>query len=389
MAVEADSHFKDCPRDERGWCEPGDGGGSSIKRSESDAPAKLATATDIARASKAQALAADNFATSVVSTFDEQFRDEVKAYVKDARAWFGSCSDGRWSPEEVRECGAAESVKLRTQAFVDALVRRYVATTVAGKRQAYMRGYAAGEVGREHIGAEPQYGGAPVGVTTVHGRRVEVAVPLRLREKDSYFADCPRNEKGWCEPSGGSGVAIKSVNDRVFAGQTVQTTTVISKQAVGALGEKLAVAWMQRAGIRDARPLNLDRNNFPIDLIQDHEVIEVKAGLASNGSSAQQWRLTIGEPGVKEKAWLAKATPRAKERWNAKKQERIRERKDAVLKAVSKQLGRKVKPKTMTFILNPDRKQADVYMFDGWHDRIGWNSDAARKGYVGTIEYRD
>ena len=41
----------------------------------------------------------------------------------------------------------------------------------------------------------------------------------------------------------------------------------------------------------------------------------------------------------------------------------------------------------MTCIINPDTKTADIYKFEGWHDRIGWNSEEAKKAYVGTVKY--
>jgi hypothetical protein len=42
---------------------------------------------------------------------------------------------------------------------------------------------------------------------------------------------------------------------------------------------------------------------------------------------------------------------------------------------------------TVTIILNPDTKTADIYHFQGWHSRIGWNSEAAARGYVGSVNH--
>ena len=81
----------------------------------------------------------------------------------------------------------------------------------------------------------------------------------------------------------------------------------------------VAVAWLKGQGFRDAETLNVGRNNFPLDLVHDHVVYEVKAGLASNRTDAQKWRITLGEPGPKEKAWLAGASDAAKATHNLKK----------------------------------------------------------------------
>jgi len=39
-------------------------------------------------------------------------------------------------------------------------------------------------------------------------------------------------------------------------------------------------------------------------------------------------------------------------------------------------------------IVDHDRRIADVYRFDGFHSRIAWNSEQAKKGYVGSYRYR-
>ena len=229
--------------------------------------------------------------------------------------------------------------------------------------------------------------------------RVWVVEEQDLREA-SYFADCPRDEGGRCLPSGTAGasgtsrqqvftpvVRVTPIRRRVFDGAPRETTAKLSKQETGALAEHIATAWLQHQGFADAAPMNLAHSNFPIDLVQDHEVIEVKAGVVSNGPGAQQWRLTIGQPGKAESAWLATASPAAKERWNAKKQAAITARKKQVLAQVSQELGRAVKPRTMTLVIDPDRRTADLYSFAGWHDRIGWKSDEAKAAYVGTVRY--
>jgi hypothetical protein len=120
--------------------------------------------------------------------------------------------------------------------------------------------------------------------------------------------------------------------------------------------------------------MNVRVNNAPVDLLQDHNAIEVKAGLVSNSKSAQHWRATIGQPGKKESEWLAKAPPELKSAWNERKGKEILNRKQKALRQISKDAGSKVTGATYTLILNPDKKQADLFRFPGFHLRIGWNS---------------
>ena len=180
---------------------------------------------------------------------------------------------------------------------------------------------------------------------------------------------------------------IKSTKQRAFDGKQVPVKNQISKQAAGKIGEDIVIAWLHAKGMTDARHMNLDRNNFPIDLIQDHACLEVKTGNVANGAGAQQWRLTIGEPGKKEKEWLAQAGPEEKAAWNQKKQLMILERKKKALADLSEKLGKPIKARTITCLINPDTKTIDIYQFDGWHDRIGWNSESAKKAYQGSITY--
>jgi len=163
----------------------------------------------------------------------------------------------------------------------------------------------------------------------------------------------------------------------------------MSKLEVGAVGEKLVTEWLKMEGKKDARSLNVKVNNFPVDLIQNHHVIEVKAGLVSNSKPAQHWRATIGQPGVKETAWLKTASKEQKLAWNVKKQQQIMERKQAAVEKIGQQLGRKVRGFTYTAIINPDTKRADLFKFEGFHARIPWNSAQAKAGYIGTVKYGD
>lgn len=179
---------------------------------------------------------------------------------------------------------------------------------------------------------------------------------------------------------------LKKSKQRAFEGKPVEATK-ISKQLAGAIGEEIVIQHLKANGFKDARHLNTEKNNEALDLIQDHESIEVKTGQASNGAGAQQWRLTIGEPSKEEKAKLAAMNDAEKAAANELKQRMIHERKKRKLAALEKELGRPVKARTITVILNPDTRTADLYSFDGWHDRIGWNSPEAQAGYMGSVTY--
>lgn len=177
-----------------------------------------------------------------------------------------------------------------------------------------------------------------------------------------------------------------SSGDRAWSGSS-SGGPKLSKLETGKIGEQVAIDFLKAAGIEDARHLNTDQNNYPVDLAGDHQLIEVKTGLATNSASAMQWRATIGEPGPAEKEWLKSASPSEKAAWNADKSQAIMDRKNAVLDSIGKQTGMKLKGTTVGIILNPSTKKADVYVFEGFHSRIAWKSPLAAKAYKGTVSY--
>jgi 8-oxo-dGTP pyrophosphatase MutT (NUDIX family) len=181
---------------------------------------------------------------------------------------------------------------------------------------------------------------------------------------------------------------LSKASGRAYTGQQVALKTKLTKQETGAIGEAIITQYLkQYGGLKDAGPLNMHTANFPVDMIGDHELIEVKTGLVSNSPGAQKWRATIGEPSNVEKAWLAKATPEQKAAHNQKKLQAILDRKAQVVKEFEKKMGRKVRQRTMTTLINPDTRTADVFAYDGFHLHIRWNNDAAKKAYVGTFKY--
>lgn len=181
---------------------------------------------------------------------------------------------------------------------------------------------------------------------------------------------------------------IKPVASRVYSGFTIKTRRTLSKLETGEIGERIIAAHLTRLTGKPVHSPNTDRNNYPLDIVHGSKVIEVKAGLVSNGATAQHWRSTIGQPGPKEQAWLAKASAEAKAKWNQKKSEAIIARKLKAAKEISAKLGKPVELHTFTTIINPDTNTVDVYQFKGAHSRIVWNSEQANKGYVATYKYK-
>jgi len=212
-----------------------------------------------------------------------------------------------------------------------------------------------------------------------------------------YNADQPREEGGpdggqWTSGGGGgeagSGLSIKPNKTRAWAGEPVASKVKLSKLETGSIGEQVTIAYLKSQGFKDARTANIGRNNFPFDVVQNHDAIEVKSGLASNGKSAQQWRATIGQPGAKESAWLAKASKEDKAAWNAKKAQMILKRKEEAVRNVAKELkAKKMGSRTIATIINPDTKTVDLYEFKGFHLRIPWGSKEAQAAYRGSFKY--
>lgn len=178
---------------------------------------------------------------------------------------------------------------------------------------------------------------------------------------------------------------LKPVKDRAYNGVNIETQVTLSKDTTGKVGENIVISYARLTGSTDARYLNLEDNNVAIDLVHDTEAMEVKAGIIS--SKNKRWVVSLGEPGDKEKEMLAAMSKAEKSAWNEAKRKACIDRKNAKLAELSKELGRPVKASTVTVILNPDTKTADIYKFDGWHLYIGWNSKLAKQSYVATVRY--
>lgn len=186
----------------------------------------------------------------------------------------------------------------------------------------------------------------------------------------------------------GSKVKVSKAEKRAFNGKDpVATKTTLTKQETGRVGEAVALAYLRSIrGATDARPMNSTKTNFPIDLIEDHAPTEIKAGLCSNARKSQQWRLTFSKETASEKEAYEKMTPQQRAQWNSEKQSRIRERKEEVIRELEEEYGTGIKPRTITLVVNPDTKTADIYEFSGFHDRLDYRGEA-EKHYVMSVNY--
>lgn len=156
----------------------------------------------------------------------------------------------------------------------------------------------------------------------------------------------------------------------------------IDKYKTGEIAESVV---MDHLG-EDSMALNKPFPNFPIDMMHKNELIEIKGGSAANGKSAQQWRFTFSL--TKDEQRELKQLPKAKqEAYRDAKQKACRARKEAMLKQLEADEGKKFKRVTMGVIVNNDTKTADIYRFEGWHDRIGWTDAHVSKAFVATVPY--
>jgi hypothetical protein len=190
---------------------------------------------------------------------------------------------------------------------------------------------------------------------------------------------------------GGSGaseqnVSLEKTTNRAWQGRPSAKGADVPKHQLGALGESIAVQYLKNLGFKDAIALHVESsNNFPLDLVGDHQIFEVKTGIAH--STTPRWRITIGQPGKAETEWLKTAPPEEKRDWNRKKVEMAIARKHEVVAQMAKEVGRPLNPKTIGIILDPTTGIADIHVLDGFHADVGWNSPAVKSAYKGSFKY--
>lgn len=174
---------------------------------------------------------------------------------------------------------------------------------------------------------------------------------------------------------------------KVYNGKRVETKNNLTKLETRDVAEVGVMKLLQAHGLKDAKQMNVDKPNFPVDLAADHLVIECKGGMVSNNEGSHRWTASIGQPGKEETAALAAMTPEEKNAHNKGKNKDIIDRKLKAMADYEKELGEPVKGMTVTTIINPDTKTFDVYAFEGFHLKVNWRSPEAAKGFVGTFKY--
>lgn len=148
-------------------------------------------------------------------------------------------------------------------------------------------------------------------------------------------------------------------------------------------GEDVAVAWMRQFMTEsDAARLG---GVLPVDVLSSRYAVEVKAGLLGIGPSSQHWRLTFSAARGAEMGRLENMTPEQRRVYRVGKQDRILDRKAELLRELRRMTGRWIAAATVTLIVDPSNRDVDVFWFDGWHKRIGWNSRQAAAAFRGTF----
>ena len=232
----------------------------------------------------------------------------------------------------------------------------------------------------------------------VSGRKRKSVLEL-LRSNECHdeagqFCETGGGSAGGGAATGGGGKEIAQdyklvpVSARVFQGKTVPVKSKPTKEETGKIAEAVTLAYVKQVlGHKDAKSYSLKKGEKSTDMIGDHLLVEAKGGLVSNGYKAQRWRSSQGGPGLKEKEWRKTADPKEKRALDKKRQRAIMKRKLDMVKQKSKEFGAKIEGRTITSIINPDTKTADVYEFPGFHEAIYWNGDMAKAAYKGTYRY--
>lgn len=214
--------------------------------------------------------------------------------------------------------------------------------------------------------------------------------PATNNSKDDSAPDAPEKFEDQARKIVGG--KLKRVKQRAWTGEA--TGEPISKDLAGAIGEEVVIQYLRSLGFADAGKtsdfVKTEMNNLPFDLIHDHQLIEVKGG--QTGKPSGVWALKYDGRFTKEtQAKLDRMKPEKRKaavsRINAAKVQAIHDRKAAFVAKLSEDLGFEVAPGMMCCIINHEAKTADIYQFDGLHDRIAWNGEMANDGYVATVRY--
>lgn len=174
---------------------------------------------------------------------------------------------------------------------------------------------------------------------------------------------------------------------RVWQGQSQEGKVPFNQNEVGRRGEELAAKALQDKFGAEFSLMNDGLNNAPVDVAGDHHAIEVKTGPATNGKSAQQWRITTSYfSGPTEREMYNKLSKAEKREYNKLKQGQSLQRKYAAVEKMSEDAGIEIKPATVGVILSADGSRGDVFLIPDFHLRLNWSQAAVEDNYIGTYE---
>ena len=195
--------------------------------------------------------------------------------------------------------------------------------------------------------------------------------------------------------------AMTETEERAFLGKQIITKQMIAgpRKLRGDYGEQIITEYLSRNAGAQVLKLNAREANFPLDLAtlpykdaktgkRIVEAIDVKAGEVVNTRGAQQWRVTLGEPGEDEKALLKTMSAQKKKTYNAKKLDYIMRRKDAEVARMRREYGptATVIKSEYAVIINADSRTANIYRFGTFERQRGWNSREAESAFVTTVK---
>jgi len=130
--------------------------------------------------------------------------------------------------------------------------------------------------------------------------------------------------------------------------------------------------------------------NCPVDLIGENGLlVEVKSGKTTNVPGARQWRVTAGEPSLREKVMMIGMPEDMKRKLNFERLRYLMMRKHSLTYELDRETGKDHEPATVGVIFSADEKRADLYMVPGFHLRLGWGTYATDKYYLGTVQVDD
>jgi hypothetical protein len=188
----------------------------------------------------------------------------------------------------------------------------------------------------------------------------------------------------------GAEVNVIVSKERAWDGKAseIPLKNLITPQQTGCVGEAVALAYYRQVlGYKDADPINSENPSEAADMIEDEHPTEVKAGLVNITKKSQQWRLTSSKESKEEIALYDKMSAKERKLWNLDKAKRIKLRKKALIRDYNKKTGKRHTFKTITVVVNPDKQICDLFVFDGIHSRIDWQSAEAKAAYKVSLKY--